>query len=89
MDITNKSKKPLSVPLPGGKKLFLQPGKTGQVTAKALQHPPLVKLIEAGDLEYDERSSGPKAPVEGKSAGPIGGSSRKGGTGAARQSGDR
>ena len=46
MDITNKSKKPLSVPLPGGKKLFLQPGKTGQVTAKALQHPPRVGRID-------------------------------------------
>ena len=54
MDITNKTNRPISVPLPGGKKLFLGPRKTGQVNAKAAEHPPLVKLVEAGDLEIDE-----------------------------------
>ena len=49
MDITNKTRKPLRLPLPGGKRLFLGPGKTGQVSPKALEHPPLVKLLEAGD----------------------------------------
>ncbi len=89
MDITNKSKKPLSVPLPGGKKLFLQPGKTGQVTAKALKHPPLVELIESGDLESADRGSGAKARAEEKSSGPAAGPSGHKGTGAMRQSGDR
>ena len=51
MDITNRTRKPISLPLPGGKKLFLGPGKTGQVTAKALEYKPLIKLIEAGDVE--------------------------------------
>ncbi|MGK0187107.1 MAG: hypothetical protein ACI9R3_002893 [Verrucomicrobiales bacterium] len=51
MDIKNCTKKPLSLPLPGGKKLFLGPGKTGQVTPKALEYKPLMTLIEAGDLE--------------------------------------
>ncbi len=32
MDITNNTNKPLSIPLPGGKKLFLGPRKTGQIT---------------------------------------------------------
>ena len=50
MDITNKTAKPISVPLPGGKKLFLAPGKSGQVSPKALEHPPLVKLLESGVL---------------------------------------
>ncbi len=54
MDITNKTNRPLSVPLPGGKRLFLGPRKTGQVNAKAVEHPPLVKLVEAGDLEIGE-----------------------------------
>ena len=50
MDITNKSRKPLSVPLPGGKKLFLGPGKTGQVSPKALDH-------RSKSVEYTNRSS--------------------------------
>lgn len=91
MDITNKTKKPLSVPLPGGKKLFLQPGKTGQVTPKALNHPPLAKLIEAGDIESaDAGGSGPKARGgSGGSSNPASGASGHKGTGAMRQSGDR
>lgn len=89
MDITNKTKRPLSVPLPGGKKLFLQPGKTGQVTAKALQHPPLVELLESGDLESAESGHGPTAHPGGKASGPAAGSTPKGASGAPRQSGDR
>lgn len=90
MDITNKTKKPLSVPLPGGKKLFLQPGKTGQVNAKALDHPALAKLIEAGDIETADGKHGPAKTRVNKSAGPATGSGgAKGGGGAARQSGDR
>lgn len=54
MDITNKTNRPISVPLPGGKKLFLGPGKTGQVTPKAAKHPPLIELLETGDLEIDD-----------------------------------
>ena len=87
MDITNKTKAPLSVPLPGGKKLFLGPGKTGQVTDKALKHPPLVKLIESGDLVTAGGGSKQKPSGEGK-AGPSSGG-RHGGSGAMRQSGDR
>ena len=88
MDITNKTKKPLSLPLPGGKKLFLGPGKTGQVSPKALKHPPLVKLIEAGDVATADGAGVPTAKGGGKAGpGPSGG--HKGGTGAMRQSGDR
>ena len=54
MNITNKTSQPISVPLPGGKKLFLGPGKTGQLTTKSAGHPPLVELVEAGDLELDD-----------------------------------
>ncbi len=88
MDITNKSRKPISVPLPGGKKLFLGPGKTGQVTAKALEYPPLAKLIETGKLAT---ADGVVKRVEGGSDSKVGpsGGPRPGGTGARRQSGDR
>ncbi|MEC9054087.1 MAG: hypothetical protein VX633_02195 [Verrucomicrobiota bacterium] len=90
MDVTNKSKKPLLVPLPGGKRLFLQPGKTGQVTPKALEHPPVAKLLESGDLESAHGAHGPSARAGGKASSPAGGGAApKGGSGAARQSGDR
>ena len=90
MDITNKTRKPISVPLPGGKKLFLGPGKTGQVAPKALSHPPLEALITAGDIEASGGSSGSNKGKGGGTAklGPSSGQ-RHGGTGAMRQSGDR
>ena len=88
MDITNKTAKPLSLPLPGGKKLFLAPGKTGQVTAKALTHPPIVKLIEAGDL-VTSGDGAKKKDASGGSIGPAATGSRFIGSGAMRQSGDR
>ena len=37
--------------LPGGKRLFLGPGKEGKIGARADEHPPIVALIEAGELE--------------------------------------
>jgi hypothetical protein len=87
MNITNKTRKPLNVPLPGGKRLFLGPGKTGQVSPKALEHPALAKLLEAGDIETSDR--GPK-PQEsgGGSTGSYPGP-RHTGPSARRQSGDR
>lgn len=90
MDITNKTPNSLSVPLPGGKKLFLGPGKTGQVTGKALEHPPLVKLLEAGDIETSAEKPKTGGGRSGGSSGPSGrsGSGHKR-SGAMRQSGDR
>lgn len=87
MDITNKTKKALSLPLPGGKKLFLGPGRTGQVAPKALQHKPLMKLIEAGDVETAEGSSNAKEASSGNVG--VSSGSKNSGTGAMRQSGDR
>ncbi len=49
--IKNKTRKPLSVPLPGDKRLFLGPGKTGQIATKAADHPPIIALVEAGEVE--------------------------------------
>jgi len=55
MEVLNKTRRPLSVPLPGGKKLHLGPGRTGQISPKAADHPPLLKLVEAGELEIQGR----------------------------------
>ena len=90
MDLTNKSRKPLIVPLPGGKRLFLQPGKSGQVTPKALEHPPVAELLESGALESAAGFHGSGTRAAGKTHSPSGKrSAPKGGGGAARQSGDR
>lgn len=48
--IRNNTKRPLKVPLPGGKFLRLSPGKTGEASAKAVEHPPLVALVEKGEI---------------------------------------
>ena len=87
MEITNKTNKPLSVPLPGGKKLFLSPGKSGQITPKAAERPAVVKLVEAGDLEISEDST--KRQGGDGSGGGVSGVSGHGGSGAMRQSGDK
>jgi hypothetical protein len=87
MDIINKTHKPLNVPLPGGKRLFLGPGKTGQVSPKALEHPPLAKLIESGELETADSERRPQ-DGDGAKGGAYPGS-RQGGSGIRRQSGDR
>jgi hypothetical protein len=70
--IKNTTKKPMSVPLPGGKRLFLGPGKEGQIGAKAGKHPSLVALVEAGELEIVSDA--------GKSGGKGGGGGRMGGS---------
>ncbi|MGJ8697201.1 MAG: hypothetical protein ACSHYF_12855 [Verrucomicrobiaceae bacterium] len=86
MEITNKTKKPLSVPLPGGKKLFLSLGKSGQITRKAAESAAVVKLVEAGDVEVCEEGAKRQG---GSRSGGVSSASRHGGSGAMRQSGDK
>jgi hypothetical protein len=87
MDIKNKTRKPLNVPLPGGKRLFLGPGKTGQVSPKDLEHPALAKLLEAGDLETADGGPRHKDGAT-ENAGGYAGTGRSGSS-IKRQSGDR
>ena len=88
MDIHNKTQKPVAVPLPGGKKLRLGPGKTGQITPKAAEHPPVKKLIEDGVLEITGVG---KHSLGGTGGGNIKGGSRghAPGDGGLFRSGDR
>ncbi len=58
MDVTNKTKLPVKVKLPGGKILRLGPGNTGQITPKAAAHPPVQKLVEEGVLEISDGDGG-------------------------------
>ncbi len=86
--VSNKTQRPVSVPLPGGKTLHLGPGKTGQISAKAVENPQLKKLVDAGEIEVVGEDPRP-------TAGPGGGKRRRtfmhGHTsgGAIRRSGNR
>jgi hypothetical protein len=86
--VSNKTRKPLSVPLPGGKTLHLGPGKTGQISARAIEDPRLKKLVDAGEIELiieDSRSAAaPGGGAQGRNF-KHGRTSRTGG----RRSGDR
>jgi hypothetical protein len=48
--IRNATHRPLRVPLPQGKTLHLGPNQTGKV-GDHLDHPPLKKLLDAGEIE--------------------------------------
>lgn len=61
MTVINKTHKPLSVPLPGGKTLHLGPGKSGQISAKAAEAPRLKKLVDAGEIEIFAEDSRPNS----------------------------
>ena len=86
--ITNKTRKPLSVPLPAGKKLRLGPLKSGEISPKAVDHPPVQKLIEAGDVEIFNSEQKPRHTGAGGKNSPSssGGQSHGGGI---RRTGDR
>jgi hypothetical protein len=85
--VSNKTQRPLSVPLPQGKTLHLGPGKSSEIAANAAAHPQLKKLIEAGEIEIVD--AGPRS-TEGSWAGKHGRAPRghTSGTGG-RRSGDR
>jgi len=59
--VSNKTQKPLSVPLPGGKTLHLGPGKTAQISAKAAADLRLKKLVDAGEIEIVDEVLRPTA----------------------------
>lgn len=50
-EIRNTQNRPIRVPLPGGKRLHLNPGKTAQVSDQALKHSGLQSLIDEGLIE--------------------------------------
>jgi hypothetical protein len=78
----------VSVPLPGGKTLHLGPGKTGHISSKDADYPPLKRLIDAGEIEV--LGEGPE-PIDGA----VGGKKRRtsmqghGSGSGGRRSGDR
>ncbi len=87
MDITNKAKRPIVVPLPGGRKLFLGLGQTAKLAPAAVDHPPVQELVKSGDAELNEnKSKKGKAGTSGKQG--LAGAQTGGGS-AIRRTGDR
>lgn len=85
--ISNKTLRPLSVPLPGGKTLHLGPGRSGEIASKAREHAQLKKLVEAGEIEILGEGLRPSDGISGARTGrpSMGHASGIGG----RRSGDR
>jgi hypothetical protein len=86
--VTNKSNKPIAVPLPRGKILRLGPRKTGQISSDDVEHPPLKKLAEAGEIEIHEEGHSPQGGSGGGGVAPTGGAGH-GTTPGGHRSGDR
>mgnify|MGYP004380970107 CR=1 FL=1 len=87
MDIKNRSNRPIVIPLPGGKKLRLGPGKTGQIRPNAANHPAVQKMVEAGTVEITQ--GGGSGGGRSSGGGGVTSSQRRGSGGAMRQTGDR
>ena len=86
--VKNNTQRPLRVPLPRGKAVHLGPGKSGQITTEAAEHPGLKKLVEAGEIEVLDEGAGASG---GGGGGPQGHGTAQGHSsgGVNRRSGDR
>ena len=49
--VTNKTRKPLSIPLARGKKLYLGPGRSGEIASNDSEHPGVKMLVDNGMIE--------------------------------------
>jgi hypothetical protein len=88
MTITNKTHRPLRVPLSGSRTLHLGPGKTGQISPKDAEDPRLKKLVEQGAIEIIDQGT-QRTPASGngpKDHRTTGGHGRSSGS---HRSGDR
>lgn len=50
-ELRNKTSQPLRIPLPGGKSVFVGPGKVAQIADNAVEHTSVKKLLEEGSIE--------------------------------------
>ena len=86
--VTNKTGKPLSIPLPRGKTLHLGPRKSGQISSHDIEYPALKKLVEAGAIDILDEGSGSTGGDAGRTHGRAPTPGHTAGRGA-RRSGDR
>jgi hypothetical protein len=64
-EIRNKSTRPVSVPLPGGKVLHLGPSRVAQISDTAIGHAGVQELIAEGTIEVlatKTRTEGSRGP---------------------------
>ena len=90
--VKNTTRKPISVPLPGGKTLRLGPLKSGEIRAGAVDHAPLQRMVSAGTIEVAGGvggSSRGRSGVGESTGSPLPQGGHSGGGGAIRKSGDR
>ena len=64
--ISNKTRKPIKVPLPGGRFLHLGPAKTGQISDSAAEIPSVQRLVKAGEIEIHGEGAQPQVAMAGK-----------------------
>ena len=57
-ELRNKTSRPLRIPLPGGKSLFVGPAKVAQIADNAVEHASVKKLVEDGSIEILESTTG-------------------------------
>ena len=88
MEITNNTNRPLTIALPGGKKLRLGPRAKGNITPKAAERPAVQKLVEEGTVEiaHEGRSGSSRS---GGGGGSVASSQRHVPGSSARQTGDK
>ncbi len=84
--VTNKTRKPLSIPLGRGKKLYLGPEMSGEIAANDIEDPAVKALVENGTIEIVQGRG-----RTGTGGGNKGGRASQGYTsgGGSRRSGDR
>jgi hypothetical protein len=86
--VSNKTRRPLRVPLPGGRTLHLGPGKAGQISSKDAEHPAIKKLVEDATIELvDEGAEHAQGGGDGGQGRPFAGGHARGS--GSRRSGDR
>ncbi|MCH8133352.1 MAG: hypothetical protein IIA30_12440 [Myxococcales bacterium] len=86
--VINKTRKPLRIPLPGGKALFLGITQEAKIRDDALEHAPVKKLLEMGDIEVFDGPSPKHGTAGGGGMHRNEGGQRFGGKGK-MQTGDR
>jgi len=64
--IRNLTRKPVKIPLPGGKSLRLGPNRDGTIQDKAADHAAVLAMVEDGTIAIFDGSSAGHGPRTGK-----------------------
>ena len=89
MEITNISSRPVKVSLPGGKRLFLGPRVSGQITPKTAEFPAVKALLDEGVLELKDPKHAKGKKNSGGGSGVSSSQDGSGSGGSLRHTGDR